>query len=102
MNVQEIPLTANNQFFNISLGETALNLRLVYRDVAGWVMDVRDSGGTDMLCGVPLVVGVDLIEQYPDLGISGVFAVISDDSREEYPTKTNLGTGSHLYFVQNS
>ncbi|CCV60945.1 hypothetical protein AB8899_12295 [Yersinia enterocolitica] len=102
MNVQEIPLTANNQFFNIALGEISLNLRLVYRDVAGWIMDVRDSGGADMLCGVPLVVGVDLIEQYPELGINGVFAVLSDDSREEYPTKTNLGTGSHLYFVQNS
>ncbi|HDL6897238.1 TPA: hypothetical protein PXM15_004445, partial [Yersinia enterocolitica] len=52
MNVQEIPLTANNQFFNIALGEISLNLRLVYRDVAGWIMDVRDSGGADMLCGV--------------------------------------------------
>ncbi|OWF84758.1 hypothetical protein B4907_07025 [Yersinia kristensenii] len=63
---------------------------------------MRDSGGAGLLCGVPLVVGVDLIEQYPDLAISGVFAVLSDDSREEYPTKTNLGTGSHLYFVQNN
>ena len=62
MNIQEIPLTANNQFFNIALGEHSLNLRLVFRDAAGWIMDVRDSGGADMLCGVPLVVGVDLLE----------------------------------------
>lgn len=102
MNIQEIPLTVNNQFFNITLGTYALNLRLVFRDAAGWIIDVRDSGGADLLTGVPLVVGVDLLEQYPDLGISGVFAVLSDDSREEYPTKTNLGTGSHLYFVQNN
>ncbi len=102
MNIQEIPLTANNQFFNITVGEYAINLRLVFRDAAGWIMDVRDSGGADILCGVPLVVGVDLLEQYPDLGISGFFAVLSDDSRELYPTKTNLGTGSHLYFVQNN
>ena len=98
-NVFEIPLTANNQIFTIQLNGRNVKIRLVYRDDAGWIMDIQGSAGNDLLTGAPLVTNVDLIEQYPDIGINGKFVALSDTEELEYPTKTNLGFGSHLYFV---
>ncbi|EEP89186.1 hypothetical protein ykris0001_2470 [Yersinia kristensenii ATCC 33638] len=77
-----------------------MTLRLIYRDAAGWVMDIMDSRGENLVLGVPLVVGANLLEPYSHLGLSGGLMVVSDDEAHEYPTKTNLGYGSHLYFVQ--
>ncbi|CNK98198.1 hypothetical protein ACQ26G_004193 [Yersinia enterocolitica] len=100
MVLSEIPLTADNQIFSIQLGEQSLILRLIYRDAAGWVMDIMDSRGENLVLGVPLVVGANLLEPYSHLGLSGGLMVVSDEDAHEYPTKTNLGYGSHLYFVQ--
>lgn len=100
MNITEIPLTADNQQFRIQLGKSTYTLRVLWRDDAGWIMDVMDSSAQPLLMGVPLVPEVDLIEQYPELGISGVVAVLTDNGTPEHPTKTNLGSSSHLYFVQ--
>lgn len=100
MNVTEIPLTADNQQFRIQLGTVTYTLRVLWRDNAGWIMDVMDNAGEPLLTGVPLVPDVDLIEQYPEMGISGVLAVLADKGAPEYPTKTNLGSSSHLYFAQ--
>lgn len=100
MKVNEIPLTADNQRFRVSLGEVNYTLNVLWRDDAGWIMDVMDNGGQPLLLGVPLVPDVNLLEQYPDLGISGALIVMADQGAPEYPTKTNLGAASHLYFVQ--
>ncbi|QIP56825.1 phage baseplate plug family protein [Hafnia alvei] len=100
MVLSEIPLTADNQIFSIQLGEQSLKLRLIYRDAAGWVMDIMDNRGGSIVLGIPLVVGANLLEPYSHLGLSGGLMVVSDDEVNEYPTKTNLGSGSHLYFVQ--
>lgn len=100
MQILEIPLSPDNQQFRILLADTTYTLRVIWRDVAGWIMDVQDSGGVALLSGVPLVPGVNLLEQYPELGINGVFIVVSDNEALEYPTKTNLGILSHLLFVQ--
>ena len=100
MHVNEILLTPNNQQFRIQLASTTYTLKVIWRDVAGWILDVADSGGVAMLTGVPLVPGVNLLEQFPELGINGAFVTLCDNGSPEYPTKTNLGTFSHLVFVQ--
>lgn len=100
MKINEIPLTADNQEFRIAMGNNTFTLRVTWRDVAGWIMDVMDSAGQPVLLGVPLVPGVNLLEQYPELGINGALVVMADNGAPEYPTKKNLGTGSHLYFIQ--
>lgn len=96
----EIPLTPDNQYFQVSLGGVNYSLRIVWRDVAGWIMDVSDNAGNAILFGVPLVTGVDLLEQYPELGMPGALVVVTDNEAPEYPTETNLGSFSHLIFVQ--
>lgn len=100
MNIIEVPLSPDNQQFRILLGDTTYTLKTLWRDDAGWILDVMDSGGQPLLMGVPLVPDVSLMEQYPGLGLNGVLAVVCDNGAPEYPTKTNLGTSSHLVFIQ--
>lgn len=74
-------------------------MNLVWRDGMGWVLDLLDSGGTGIASGLPLITGVDLLEQYNHLGLGFGLLVACDDPGQEYPTKTDLGIGSHLYVV---
>lgn len=100
MKIQEIPLTPNNQQFSISIGGQAFNMRVTWCDAAGWILDLMDISGAALVSGIPLVTGTDLLGQYKHLGITGLLVVVVDSAAEEYPTKTNLGIGSHLYFIQ--
>ncbi|WP_346827781.1 phage baseplate plug family protein [Serratia inhibens] len=100
MNIQEIPLTPTNQQFAITLGDQQLNMRIMWRDEAGWLLDLMDGAGAELVNSIPLVPGSNLLEQYSYLGITGALAVLVDNNEPELPTKTNLGIGSHLYYVQ--
>ncbi|MNB62554.1 hypothetical protein D3C81_47690 [compost metagenome] len=100
MQINEIPLSPDNQQFRILLGDTTYTLRVIWRDGAGWIMDVMDSGAAPILTGVPLVTGANLLSQYPQLGINGALVVVTDIGAPDDPTKTNLGAYSHLIFVQ--
>lgn len=60
MQFNEIPLSPDNQQFRVLLGNTTYTLRIIWRDAAGWIMDVMDSGGAALLSGVPLLTGVNL------------------------------------------
>ncbi|WP_025121317.1 MULTISPECIES: hypothetical protein [unclassified Serratia (in: enterobacteria)] len=100
MNISEIPLAPVNQQFRISLGETVVNMRILWRDGAGWILDLTDENGGAMAYGLPLVPGRDLLGQFKHLGINGMLVIASDVAAEEYPTKNNLGISSHLYFVE--
>lgn len=102
MQINEIPLSPDNQQFRIQLASTTYTLRVIWRDAAGWIMDVMDSGSTPILSGVPLVTGANLLQQYPELGINGALVVVCDNGAPDEPTKTNLGAFSHLAFVQES
>ncbi|EBU1222846.1 hypothetical protein CMS32_22630, partial [Salmonella enterica] len=91
MQVNEIPLSPDNQQFRVLLGGTTYTLRIIWRDAAGWIMDVMDSSGAVLLSGVPLVTGVNLLQQYPQSGIDGELVVVTDKGAPEDPTKDNLG-----------
>ena len=79
MAVSEIPLTADNQQFSIVLAGTTY-----------------DEQSNTIISGIPLVTGADLLAQYAYLGLGFKLAVFCDDATQAYPTKTNLGTRSHL------
>ncbi|HEI8668385.1 hypothetical protein I5Q20_03710 [Serratia marcescens] len=100
MNIQEIPLTPTNQQFAITLGEQQFNMRITWRDEAGWLLDLMDGAGAELVNSIPLVPGANLLGQYVYLGLKGALAVLVDNNEPELPTKTNLGIGSHLYYVQ--
>ncbi len=98
----EIPLSADNQIFTLRLGGRQLRLRVIYRDEAGWILDLLETDNASIINGIPLVSGVNLLAPYKYLGFTGGLYVVSDDEAQEYPTKTNLGYRSHLYFVTES
>lgn len=100
MNIQEIPLTPTNQQFAITLGEQQLYMRVMWRDEAGWLLDLMYGAGAELVNSIPLVPGTNLLEQYAYLELNGALVVLVDNNEPELPTKTNLGIGSHLYYVQ--
>jgi len=104
MAVYKIPFVVGApQTLNIVLGVTEYRLRLLYRDAieGGWTLDIIDSvSNTELVCGIPLVTGTDLLRQYRYLGIAGSLVAFTDgDPAEPPPTFDNLGGASNLYFV---
>lgn len=103
----EIPLSPTPQSFKITLAGNPLKLTFLYRDAppecaggCGWTLDVVNSAGEPVVCGVPLVTGADLLAQYVYLEFGGQLYVRSDGVPEAVPTFTNLGQtpGGHLYW----
>jgi len=58
MTIEEIPLTADNQQFSITLAGTTWQVRILWRGSC-WVMDLQDERGEALVSGLPLVTGVD-------------------------------------------
>lgn len=79
-------------------------LRFYWNNVtACWCVDFDDDTGTiPVLHGLPLVTGVDLLEQfgYLPLGAQTVLTTMTigpDLSPDTVPTFDNLGIDGHLY-----
>ncbi|QPF11482.1 hypothetical protein IMO34_15330 [Raoultella terrigena] len=66
---------------------------------AFWCLDIMDSSGGDLIKGVPLITGADLLAQYDYLGLGFSLYVDCDNPANENPTETDLGIYSHLYAV---
>jgi len=99
MNISEIPLSPDNQQFNIAIAGENYAVRVLWRDNAGWILDLLNNREEPVIPGIPLVTGADLMEQYQYLALGFSLYVICDDETQDYPTKTDLGSGSHLYIV---
>ncbi|WP_456309772.1 phage baseplate plug family protein [Serratia proteamaculans] len=99
MQITEIPLSPDNQQFNTQIGSGNYRIRVIWRDATGWVIDLQDSSGADIIAGIPLVTDVDLLTQYEYLGLGFALICMCDAAGQEYPTKADLGSGSHLYVV---
>ncbi|VTP13227.1 hypothetical protein PUATCC27989T_01063 [Phytobacter ursingii] len=98
MSISEIPLSADNQKFSISIAGTVYRMRLVWRD-SFWCLDLLNSDETPVAMSLPLVAGSNLLEQYAYLNLGFSLFVNSDTEGQENPTKTDLGLYSHLYVV---
>jgi len=96
-----IPLTAEDQACTVSLAgvEYQLTLRWNSADEGGWVLDIAwPDGGGDLVTGIPLVTGCDLLAPYDYLGIGGGLVVWADDN-DLPPRVDNLGDGVDLVFI---
>lgn len=101
MDTFEIPLSPEPKRFPITLLGITYELVFMYRDapMGGWIMDINDSLGQPLACGLPLVTGADLLQQFRYLGLGGAMEVYSDGNNDEVPTFENLGIGSHLLWI---
>jgi hypothetical protein len=98
----EIPLTAEPQRFTIGLGSTDYELTVRWCAPAQcWNLDIRSADGlTDVITGINLVTGANLLKQFGYLGFAGMQLVCqTDHDLAAPPTLTNLGSEGHVYFV---
>ena len=96
----EVPLSALPQQFSLELKGIQYNLTVTWNPaLVGWVLDIRDVNLKDIITGIPLITGVDLLGPYQYLGIGGSLVVQTDHNPNAVPTYENLGDTSHLYFV---
>lgn len=75
-------------------------LKLVWNTPANcWVMDMLDTEGNPILRGIPLVTGLDLLEQFGYMKLGGQLLVQTDNDPDAVPTFTNLGSEGHFFFL---
>ncbi|CDG20696.1 conserved protein of unknown function [Xenorhabdus poinarii G6] len=97
MNIVEIPLRAENQQFDIQLGGINYRMQLQWRDCAGWILDIMHPNSEPIVTGIPLVFGVDILEQHSYLSFNGSLVFYYDDPKNE-TGKEELGKNNRLYF----
>lgn len=124
--VFQIPLVASPQTFTITLAGVTYTMTLMYHsaygavsgapvgvdqdvptstidtnDLDGWATDIADASNNPILCGIPLIPGIDLLYQYAYLGFGGSLVVSVDGNPDAVPDFVGLGTTGKLYFVTN-
>lgn len=100
MSYHEIPLTTtpfDQKTFKLTLGDNRnidILLKLRYYDLYElWVADVCDNTtGAELVVGMPLVPGIDLLGQYAYLNIGSAYMVAVEPTTQEQPDNTTLGT----------
>ncbi|MDE9456122.1 phage baseplate plug family protein [Xenorhabdus bovienii] len=97
MNVVELPLLAGNQVFDIQLGGIEYRMRILYRGIAGWTLDIMHPNSEPIVLGTPLVSGVDILEPHQYLGFNGALVFICKDGNES--NGEGLGDTKRLYFI---
>lgn len=100
MTPYEVPLTNTPQKVVVDLAGVAYQLLVQWNGASAcWILDINNQDGTPILQGVPLVTGVNLLDQFDYLDIGGALYAQTDGDVNVVPTFDNLGTEGHLYFV---
>lgn len=100
--VFEIPLSAVPQTQIISLGSVQYQVTTRWNAFSeSWVMDIADANENKLLSGIPLVTGLDLLEQFAYLGLAGGGALVvqSDNDPALVPDVASLGITGHLFYI---
>ncbi|MCP9270239.1 hypothetical protein M5U04_19700 [Xenorhabdus sp. XENO-1] len=100
MNIVEVPLQAGNQRFDIQLGGLNYRMRLQWRGCAGWILDIMQANSAPIVMGIPLVFGVDILEQHSYLGFNGSLVFYRDNPQDESKTG-GLGSSERVYFISD-
>ncbi|KDA93341.1 phage baseplate plug family protein [Pantoea agglomerans] len=99
MQTSEIPLSPDNQQFTTTINGINYSILTLWRDEAGWVIDLLNSSSIAIVTGIPLVTGANLLEQFGFLRLGFGLVVVCDDPAQGYPTRDDLGLRSHLLAV---
>lgn len=99
MSYKKIPLNNtpfSQQTFKLTLGIKNINilLKLRYYDLYNlWVADIVDNATSkELIVGMPVVPGIDLLGQYKYLGIGSAYIVAVEPTELQQPDNTTLGS----------
>lgn len=95
MTFYEIPLNNSNQKFKINLGGKAYKLQTIYR-IDTWFLDILEPDETPMICGIPLVMGDNLLTQYQHIIQGGLYVL--NENPDEAHRYFELGQILKLYW----
>jgi len=98
MKITEIPLTPDNQQFDISINNINYQMRILWRENS-WFLDLNDGNGAAIITGIPLITGADLLAQYVYLQLGFGLWVLSDTTLNDAPGEYDLGYSAHLCLV---
>jgi hypothetical protein len=99
-NVYRIPLVAKAQQINILLAGVEYTIVCRWNEQCGWLLDISDAvTKTVLISCLPLVTGLNLVQQYAYTGIGGMLIAFTVGDSTAIPTYENLGIDSGVYFV---
>ncbi len=80
-----IPLTADpGQSFRLDLEGNEYNIRVYYNArKVGWFIDISSADNVAVILGVALVLGTNLLGQYPSLELGGLFMFDTEDANTD-------------------
>ena len=102
LNFFTIPLIVGTpQTVGVSLGGNPYQLTFLYRNDpnGGWTVDIDDVAGNQIVHGIPLVTGANLLRKYAHLGFGAGLMVQTSSSVDAVPTFANLGGDAQVYVV---
>lgn len=91
----QIPLKPTNQKFTTKLGSKNYKLQTIFR-INTWYLDIFNDTDTALITAIPMVQGIDLLEQHQHL-IRGSLYVINT-SADEVSSFFSLGREINLYW----
>lgn len=95
-----LPLVSAQQKVGVTLAGVDYILYVRWNYISNtWNLDIHTSSDTLLIGAIPLVTGLDLLEQFGYMNIGGRLEVQTDGDTFKVPTFENLGTDSVLYFI---
>jgi hypothetical protein len=99
-NTYTIPFSNSPEQFSITLSGTDYFIKNQWNDIAQlWFIDILDADENPLVCSIPLVSGVDLLDGLSYLGIPGVLNCYTNGDPYANPTYDNLGVNSFVYYT---
>lgn len=92
-------------YFKITLSGVIYTLRFRYNTRSQrWIMDLADSQDNDIVCSIPILIGVNLLENFASFtGIpNGLFFVLDQTGKNTQPTRLSFGTTHTLYYLDET
>ena len=100
MTPYEIPLRPEAQQFQIQMAGVLYTLRTTWNPISScWLLDILAADETPIMLSLPIQPGVDMLKQFPHLGLPGQMWVQVDGAPFDAPGVGNLGTSGHLYYL---
>lgn len=100
-----IPFSNIPQQVQITLAGVDYVLTVKWNDIGqSWILDIQDVNENDLVKGLPLVTGTDLLDGLQYLGIGGALWVLDNSGNIPalVPDLNTLGNSENLYFYTSN